>query len=103
MFDVFELERLSVSLPICVACTKSDLDVHRTPDQLKRMLKKEIETLRATRRSAVERQGEEGQSKERAVGVDGQSFEFEHLENPVTFLACSITKPDPLVDWILEN
>eukprot|EP00842_Homolaphlyctis_polyrhiza_P003248 jgi/Hompol1/3924/HPOL_000721-RA len=91
----------SHEIPLTVLCNKSEELLALSPEKIQKMLEQEINELRKTRSAGVVGQadldGGDAEDDEEAayLGFEGQPFKFEHIPNPVEFVAISC-KADPL-------
>jgi len=74
-------------IPFLIACNKKDIITAHHQTSIRNQLQKEIEKLRQTRKLIpVQNQDE---AEDIPLGMDGESFVFDHLDNEVTFCECS--------------
>jgi signal recognition particle receptor subunit beta len=85
------------------ACTKSDLEVARLPDTIKNLLARELDLLRQSR--TVNLEGIDSEATDTFLGYEGKEFQFEHLEQETSWIACSAKHSggaDAVSSWLLN-
>ncbi|CEG66945.1 hypothetical protein RMATCC62417_03436 [Rhizopus microsporus] len=101
LYDVLAKAQVQKNrIPILIACNKSDMITALPTDKVKLMLENEINRLRSTRTARVE-QSEEDET-EAYLGYEGENFKFDHVDNQVEFVSCSVEKEDieKVQEWI---
>jgi len=105
LFDIITNKTFSKRrIPLQIACNKSDMLTARTKEFIKRELEKEIEQMRHTRKSVPD-QINDNQAEDVSAYLGNETFQFENLENPVTFCSISAKEGDikPVLQFIEEN
>lgn len=79
-----------MSLPMLIACNKSEVVSAMTPQAIRESLEKELTQLKTTR-SSLDTEGEEQDLSTVPVGRDGVPFQFD-VDSPceVTFVKASV-------------
>lgn len=97
LYDLLVLKQVvEYQIPVLVVANKRDLATSVTPERLKTLLESEINTIRQTRTSAhLENLGSEGDqesdpSSEGYLGFEDKAFEFEDINNELSFLPLSL-------------
>jgi len=78
-------------LPIMITCNKMDLITATNAKDIQAQLEKELEHVRKTRTSSMENTEETG---EVYLGIEGEPFKFEHLNNHISFVEISAKNND---------
>ncbi|CAO3669533.1 unnamed protein product [Umbelopsis ramanniana] len=105
LYDVLANQHTTKSrIPIIIACNKTDLFTALPTSKIQTLLEAEINRLRATRSAAVEQQESSGDATAEYLGYEGQDFKFEHLENDVTLIGCSVENGElnSITEWIAD-
>ncbi|KAG0746442.1 hypothetical protein G6F57_000512 [Rhizopus arrhizus] len=101
LYDVLAKPQVQKNrIPVLVACNKSDMITALPTEKIRLMLETEINRLRSTRTARVE-QSEEDET-EIFLGYEGEDFKFEHVDNELEFVSCSVENKDieKVQDWI---
>ncbi|CAG8525418.1 9898_t:CDS:2 [Ambispora gerdemannii] len=104
LYDIFSNKDIAKKkVSVLIACNKNDLLTALPPEKIQASLQNEINRLRATRTAALEHQDSLSEDAE-YLGYENEDFKFEHLENRVEFVSCSVEndKVKHLKEWIAD-
>ncbi|KAJ3281474.1 hypothetical protein HK104_011454 [Borealophlyctis nickersoniae] len=83
-----------LEIPILVVCNKKDMLLALNEEKIRSLLEAEIDRLRTTRAAAVESQDDDRNRADEFLGYENETFKFEHLPNPMSFVPCSLISED---------
>ncbi|ORX82825.1 P-loop containing nucleoside triphosphate hydrolase protein [Anaeromyces robustus] len=94
-------------ISVLIVCNKQDYLIALPKERIKTSLENEINNLRSTRAAGVEEQDED--NVDDFLGYENESFKFEHIPNPITFVECELktgnvnSGVNEIKDWMIEN
>ncbi|OLY84887.1 Signal recognition particle receptor subunit beta [Smittium mucronatum] len=97
-----------------MVCNKRDIEKSTEMSEIRKMLESELNKLRSTQTSALDKHDDEEEYKEQVyLGVDGVDFNFDQIPNQVSFIETSfVTSVDKLpvlvgtsdlLSWVMDQ
>eukprot|EP01133_Synstelium_polycarpum_P001178 gene1178-1355_t len=91
-------------IPMLIFCNKTDLDSSIAESDIQSTLERELDDLRITKGSAPTELGrDDGNHGDIYLGNEGETFQFDHLPNEVTFAKGSLLDeelPESIISFI---